>query len=70
VANSITFFKQATYLIRQDTQDAPQVGIRIMQTWTTIGNMVYLLLYSAKDSKFQEFLPTVEQMLISLQVQQ
>ena len=54
----------------QETQDAPQISIRIMQTWTTIDNKVYLLSYSAEDSKFQKYLPTVEQMLMSLQVQQ
>ena len=54
----------------QETQDTPQVSIRIMQTWTTIDNKVYLLSYSAEDSKFQNYLPTVEQMLMSLQVQQ
>ena len=54
----------------QETLDAPQVSIRIMQTWTTIDNKVYLLSYSAEDSKFQKYLPTVEQMLMSLQVQQ
>ena len=54
----------------QEAQDAPQVSIRIMQTWTTIENKVYLLSYSAEDSKFQKYLPTVEQMLMSLQVQQ
>ena len=53
----------------QETQDAPQVSISIMQTWTTIGNKVYLLSYSAEDSKFQKYLPTVEQMLKSLQIQ-
>jgi eukaryotic-like serine/threonine-protein kinase len=53
----------------QETQDAPQVSIRIMQTWTTIDNKVYLLSYSAEDSKFQKYLPTVEQMLKSLQIQ-
>lgn len=54
----------------QETQDAPQVSIRIMQAWTTIDNKVYLLSYSAEDSKFPRYLPTVEQMLMSLQVQQ
>ena len=54
----------------QETQDAPQVSIRIMQAWTAIDNKVYLLSYSAEDSKFQKYLPTVEQMLMSLQVQQ
>ncbi len=54
----------------QETQDAPQISIRIMQTWTTIDNKVYLLSYSAEDSKFPKYLPTVEQMLMSLQVQQ
>jgi eukaryotic-like serine/threonine-protein kinase len=53
----------------QETQDAPQVSISIMQTWTTIDNKVYLLSYSAEDSKFQKYLPTVEQMLKSLQIQ-
>ncbi|HEV2876099.1 MAG TPA: hypothetical protein VGW09_02370 [Nitrososphaeraceae archaeon] len=54
----------------QEIQDTPQVSISIMQTWTTIGNKVYLLSYSAEDSKFQKYLPTVEQMLKSLQIQQ
>lgn len=53
----------------QDTQDAPQVSINIMQTWTTIGNKVFLFTYSAEDSKFQKYMPTVEQMLKSVQVQ-
>jgi eukaryotic-like serine/threonine-protein kinase len=53
----------------QETQDAPQVSISIMQTWTTIDNKVYLLSYSAEDSKFQKYVPTVEQMLKSLQIQ-
>jgi eukaryotic-like serine/threonine-protein kinase len=53
----------------QGNQDAPQVSINIMQTWTTIGNKVYLFSYSAEDSKFQKYLPTVEQMLKSVQVQ-
>ncbi|MDQ3837935.1 MAG: hypothetical protein M3297_01555 [Thermoproteota archaeon] len=53
----------------QETQDSPQVSISVMQTWTTIGNRVYLLSYSAEDSKFQQYLPTVEQMLRSLQIQ-
>jgi hypothetical protein len=54
----------------QQSQDAPQVSINIMQTWTTIGNKVYLLSFSAEDSKFQKYLPTVEQILKSLQIQQ
>jgi serine/threonine-protein kinase len=54
----------------QGSQDVPQVSISIMQTWTTIGNKVYLLSYSAEDSKFQKYLPIVEQMLKSVQVQQ
>ena len=53
----------------QETQDAPEVSISIMQTWTTVDNKVYLLSYSAEDSKFQKYLPTVEQMLKSLQIQ-
>ena len=55
---------------RGESQDFPQVSISIMQAWTTLGNKVYLLSYSADDSKFQKYLPTVEQMLRSLQVQQ
>jgi hypothetical protein len=53
---------------QNNNQVDPQVSISIMQAWTTIGSKVYLLSYSAEESKFQKYLPTVEQMLNSLQI--
>jgi hypothetical protein len=53
---------------QNNNQGDPQVSISIMQAWTTIGNKVYLISYSAEESKFQKYLPTVEQMLSSLQI--
>ena len=53
---------------QNNNQGDPQVSISIMQAWTTIGSKVYLISYSAEESKFQKYLPTVEQMLSSLQI--
>ena len=54
---------------QNNNQGDPQVSISIMQAWTTIGSKVYLISYSAEESKFQKYLPTVERMLNSLQIQ-
>ena len=37
-----------------------------MNTWTTIGNKVYLLTYEGEESTFNRYLPEVSQMLESL----
>ena len=52
-----------------NNQGDAQLSISIMQAWTTIGSKVYLLSYSAEESKFQKYMPTVQQMLSSLQIQ-
>jgi PsbP-like protein len=41
-----------------------------MNTWTTIGNKVYLLTYEGKELVFNRHLPEVSQMLQSLIIQQ
>jgi hypothetical protein len=41
-----------------------------MNTWTTIGNKVYLLTYEGEESVFNRHLPEVSQMLESLIIQQ
>jgi serine/threonine-protein kinase len=50
------------------TQTTP-VSLKIMQTWTIIDNKVYLLSFSAESSKFTTYLPTVQKMLDSFQIQ-
>jgi hypothetical protein len=45
------------------------VSISIMEVWTVIDDNVYELTYSAEGSEFQKYLPLVEQMLSSLQIQ-
>ena len=46
------------------------ITFSVMQAWTVIGNKVYLLSYNAEGSEFQNYLPIVQQMLSSLQIQQ
>jgi hypothetical protein len=41
-----------------------------MNTWTTIGNKVYLLTYEGEESTFNRHLPQVSQMLESLRIEQ
>jgi hypothetical protein len=41
-----------------------------MNTWTTIGNKVYLLSYEGEESVFNRHLPEVNQILESLSIQQ
>jgi hypothetical protein len=41
-----------------------------VNTWTTIGNKVYLLTYEAEEATFNDHLPEVNQMLGSLTIQQ
>jgi eukaryotic-like serine/threonine-protein kinase len=45
------------------------INFKVMQTWTVIDNKVYLLSFSADTSKFANYLPIVENMLKSLQIQ-
>jgi hypothetical protein len=54
---------------QNNNQVNPPITISVMQAWTTIGSKVYLISYSAEESKFQKYLPTVERMLNSLQIQ-
>ncbi len=39
-----------------------------MNTWTTLGNKVYLLTYEADESTFNRYLPEVSQMLETLKI--
>jgi hypothetical protein len=39
-----------------------------MSTWTTIGNKVYLLAYEGEESKFNQYLPEVSQMLETMRI--
>ena len=45
------------------------VSLKVMQAWTIIDNKVYLLSFSADSSKFTKYLPTVQNMLGSFQIQ-
>ena len=50
------------------TQITP-VSLKVMQAWTIIDNKVYLLSFSADSSKYTTYLPTVQKMLASFQIQ-
>jgi serine/threonine-protein kinase len=50
------------------TQTTP-VSLKVMQTWTTIDNKVYVLSFNADSTKFATYLPTVQKMLNSFQIQ-
>jgi hypothetical protein len=41
-----------------------------MNTWTTVGNKVYLLTYEGEESTFNQHLPEVSQMLETLRIEQ
>ena len=49
-------------------QKAP-VNLKVMQTWTVIGNKVYLLSFSAESSKFTTNLPIAQKIIDSLKIQ-
>ncbi len=52
-------------------QESPNalVNFKVMETWTVIDNKVYLVSFNADSTKFATHLPTVQQMLSSLQIQ-
>jgi hypothetical protein len=50
------------------TQTTP-VSLKVMQIWTIIDNKVYLLSFNADSTKFTTYLPTVQKMLDSFQIQ-
>ncbi len=52
----------------QETPNAP-VNLKVMETWIVMNNKVYLVSFSADTQKFAAHLPTVQQMLDSLQIQ-
>ena len=45
-----------------------QVNFNVMQIWTSIGDKLYILSYDAEASKFSKNLPTIEQMLQSVEI--
>ncbi|HKG89844.1 MAG TPA: PsbP-related protein [Nitrososphaeraceae archaeon] len=45
-----------------------QVNFSVMQIWTSIGDKLYILSYDAEASKFSKNLPTIEQMLQSVEI--
>lgn len=40
----------------------------LMNTWTAVGNTLYLMSYSADSSEFSRYLPVVEKMLTSFEI--
>ena len=44
-------------------------NFNIMQVWTTIGDKLYILSYEAVAPKFSKNLPTIQQMLHSLEIE-
>ncbi|MEP6576298.1 MAG: PsbP-related protein [Nitrososphaerota archaeon] len=57
---------QVTLLVTPSMQNPIPFGL--MQTWTAIGNKVYFLSYSTETSKFTTYLPTIDNMVKSLQI--
>jgi hypothetical protein len=45
-----------------------QVNFNVMQIWTSIGDKLYILSYNAEASRFSKNLPTIEQMLQSVEI--
>jgi len=45
------------------------VSFQIMHSWITVGTKVYVFQYSAENSKFDAYLPTVKQILESLRIE-
>jgi PsbP-like protein len=45
-----------------------QVNFSVTQIWTSIGDKLYILSYDAEASKFSKNLPTIEQMLQSVEI--
>jgi hypothetical protein len=43
-------------------------SLYIMEVWTVINNTAYHMSYQALEPKFTKYLPTIEQMLNSLQI--
>ncbi len=72
-SNPITLAGKPGYRITysptsQETPNAP-VNFKVMETWTVIENKVYLLSFGADTQKFAGYLPTVQNILNSLQIQ-
>jgi hypothetical protein len=45
------------------------VSFEIMHSWTSLGKKIYVLQYSAENSKFDTYLPTIKQILQSLEIE-
>lgn len=45
------------------------VSFEIMHSWTSLGKKIYVLQYSAENSKFDTYLPTIKQILQSLRIE-
>ncbi|HKG70746.1 MAG TPA: PsbP-related protein [Nitrososphaeraceae archaeon] len=45
-----------------------QINFNVMQIWTSIGNKLYILSYNAEAPKFSKNLPTIEQMLQTIEI--
>ncbi|HEX7208454.1 MAG TPA: PsbP-related protein, partial [Nitrososphaeraceae archaeon] len=45
-----------------------QINFNVMQIWTSIGNKLYILSYNAEAPKFSKNLPTIEQMLQTVEI--
>lgn len=45
------------------------ISFEIMHSWTAVGNKIYVFQYSAESSKFENYLPTVKQILESLRIE-
>lgn len=45
------------------------VSFEIMHSWTSLGKKIYVLQYSAENSKFDTYLPTIKQILQSLKIE-
>ena len=50
------------------TEDVQNQKLKKTQVWTVDGNKAYVLTFSAQESRYDDYLPSVESMLDSLQI--
>jgi hypothetical protein len=68
-SNPFTLANNPAYkIIFSAISPTDQVNFNVMQIWTSIGDKLYILSYNAEASKFSKNLPTIEQMLQSVEI--
>jgi hypothetical protein len=42
--------------------------VKVMQTWTVVGNKAYDLVYTSLPTKYKEYLPIIEEIIDSFEI--